>query len=1752
MKKIYFFIVALLLTLSAGAQTFPDWTSSNGGIPSSTSQNSYTMDVVAGATLTFDWSVSSAFNSDWLIVTIDGKQILKKSGSDSGSYTYKFTLTGVHTLVVKYTKDGGGNYHDDQASITNITLKSPADKSVDINSDGTVDVADITKLVNIILNSDAQTFPDWTSTNGGSPSSTSQNSYTIDVVAGATLTFNWSVSSESDYDWLIVTIDGKQILKKSGSDSGSYTHEFTVTGVHTLVAEYTKDVSVNDRDDQACITNVTLESPAGKGGDINSDGTVDVADITKLVNIILNGDKETYIITVSSIGNGTIAINGTSSTATFVNEGENVTITATPCGGEVFDSWYTNGGETRVSTEATYTFVASENIALIAKFNAGPAQVTSVAVDLGLPSGIKWASCNIGATAPEEYGGYYAWGETEEKSNYDWSTYKYCNGSYYSLTKYCTDSYYSTVDNKTTLEPGDDVAHVKWGGYWRMPTGAEQDELRKYCTWTWTTFNGVKGYRVIGPNGKSIFLPAAGYYEDMEVRGQGAYGYYWSSSLSSDYSFEAYFLYFYSSYYDWIYDARCYGLSVRPVCTFVNYTITVSSSGNGPVAINGTSSTTVTIKEGENVTITATAGENEEFAGWYTNGGETLVSTEATYTFIPSANIALIAKFNAAQVAPAGTAVDLGLSVKWASHNVGARKPEEYGGYYAWGETTDKSNYTWSTYIYCNGTSTSMTKYCTNSSYGTVDNKTTLEPDDDVAHVKWGSYWRMPTLDEIKELKYQCTWEWTTLNGATGYRVTGPNGNSIFLPATGYRYDTVVSSQGAQGYYWSSSLYDKSNNATYAMDINSDKYHWDYGSRGFGVSVRPVYSDVSIVTYTITVSSSGNGTVAINGTSNTTAIIKEGDNVTISATPGSNAEFTGWYTDGGETFVSYEATYTFVASANVEFVAKFNTKSRAIDLGLPSGIKWASCNVGATAPEEYGGYYAWGETEEKDFYDWSNYKYCYGGEGYMSKYSTRDYMGVEDHKTTLEPGDDVAHVKWGGSWRMPTEYEIKELKNDCTWTWTTLNGINGYRVTGPNGNSIFLPAAGYRFGTGVMGQGAYGLYWSSSLNINLNDSKAYNLHLESNNYEFFNYSRCRGFSVRPVCYVTLNYTITVSSSGDGTVAINGTSTTAAIIKEGDNVTITATPGSGEEFTGWYTDGGETLVSTEATYTFVVSANVALIAKFNTGEAIDLGLPSGIKWASCNVGATAPEEYGGYYAWGETEEKSSYNWSTYKYCNGSETSMTKYCTGRYFGTVDNNTTLEPGDDIAHVKWGGSWRMPTTAEQDELRNNCTWTWTTLNGVNGYRITGPNGNSIFLPAAGYRYEARVYNQGARGYNWSSSLYSDISYSAHGLRFYSSSYDRYDNYRCRGFSVRPVCDDATETPVVNYTITVSSSGNGTVAINGTSSTTATIKEGDNVTITATPGSGEEFTGWYTYGSETLVSSEATYTFVASANVELIAKFNTIAVNYTITVSSSGNGTVAINGTSNTTATIKEGDNVTITATPGSGEEFTGWYTNGSETFVSSEATYTFVASANVALIAKFNRIITTGEAIDLGLPSGIKWASCNVGATAPEEYGGYYAWGETEEKSSYDWSTYKYCNGSETSMTKYCTDSSYGTVDNKTTLEPDDDVAHVKWGGSWRMPTNAEYGELRNNCIWQWTTLNGVTGYRVTGPNGNSIFLPAAGCRNGTGVSSQGSGGGYWSSSLSSSYNDKAYYLTFDSSDYWRYHYYRYYGQSVRPVCE
>ena len=188
-------------------------------------------------------------------------------------------------------------------------------------------------------------------------------------------------------------------------------------------------------------------------------------------------------------------------------------------------------------------------------------------VDLSLPSGLKWATCNVGATTPEEYGDYFAWGEVEPKGYYDWSTYKYCNGSSKTLTKYCHNSNYGKdgfTDSKTVLDPEDDAATANWGGAWRMPTDEEWSELIIECTWTRTTQNGVKGNKVIGPNGNSIFLPAAGCMYSSDLNDAGSYGGYWSSSFYTDHPNYAYIMYFYTG--NMACDDRRIGQSVRPVC----------------------------------------------------------------------------------------------------------------------------------------------------------------------------------------------------------------------------------------------------------------------------------------------------------------------------------------------------------------------------------------------------------------------------------------------------------------------------------------------------------------------------------------------------------------------------------------------------------------------------------------------------------------------------------------------------------------------------------------------------------------------------------------------------------------------------------------------------------------------------------------------------------------------------------------------------------------------------------------------------------------------------------------------------------------------------------------------------------------------------------------------------------------------------------------------------------------------------------
>lgn len=208
-------------------------------------------------------------------------------------------------------------------------------------------------------------------------------------------------------------------------------------------------------------------------------------------------------------------------------------------------------------------------------------------------------------------------------------------------------------------------------------------------------------------------------------------------------------------------------------------------------------------------------------------------------------------------------------------------------------------------------------------------------------------------------------------------------------------------------------------------------------------------------------------------------------------------------------------------------------------------------------------------------------------------------------------------------------------------------------------------------------------------------------------------------------------------------------------------------------------------------------------------------------------------------------------------------------------------------------------------------------------------------------------------------------------------------------------------------------------------------------------------------------------------------------------------------------------------------------------------------------------------GGAVDLGIVMTrtdgttykLYWAKSNLSdkglCTNPEDYGDYYAWGETEPKESYSWSTYKFSTSSSGPFSKYNTIGSYDSIDNKTVLEPEDDVAHVKLGGKWRMPTDAEWTELMTKCTCTWVMNyngSGINGRLVKATNGNSIFLPAAGLRNDTGLDAAGSIGDYWSSSLSTDYPFNAWLVFFSSDGLYRSTCtnYRYFGQSVRPVSE
>lgn len=502
-------------------------------------------------------------------------------------------------------------------------------------------------------------------------------------------------------------------------------------------------------------------------------------------------------------------------------------------------------------------------------------------------------------------------------------------------------------------------------------------------------------------------------------------------------------------------------------------------------------------------------------------------------------------------------------------------------------------------------------------------------------------------------------------------------------------------------------------------------------------------------------------------------------------------------TNDGEKTASCEV---FVLDGNPLY-----SQPEMIDMGLPSGLLWASFNLGAQAPEEYGYYFAWGETEPKDYYEWDNYKW--GTEKNITKYCDNDGL------VSLLLEDDAAHVNLSGEWRLPTMEECQELMDpvNCSMEFTSINGKYVYVFTSKKTrNTLVIPKAGamgIKLGDAGI-SGTAGCWTSTLIHNNVYPCFGEYLKITGKNASIGGYHRCVGLPIRPVygktpaivpvtdislslsdvtlnigSHETLTATVSPSYATNQQIVWTSSNSSIATVSNGKIVAVSA--------------GNALITAATIDGSVIASCNVSVVSNtynYPVPEAIDMGLS--VKWASFNLGAATSEEDGYYYSWGETEPKFNYYWTNYKWCEWTGNPYYTYSQSWKAFTLTKYTSpssvLEDNDDAAHMALGGKWRIPTTEERQELNDykKCTTSWTTVNGVNGYLITSRiTGNSIFLPATGYVAGSSYYGKGQRGYYWMNCIMSSNSEYAYFWSFSNIGGSSGSNgERCYGYAIRPV----------------------------------------------------------------------------------------------------------------------------------------------------------------------------------------------------------------------------------------------------------------------------------------------------------------------------------------------------------------------------
>ena len=807
-------------------------------------------------------------------------------------------------------------------------------------------------------------------------------------------------------------------------------------------------------------------------------------------------------------------------------------------------------------------------------------------VDLGLS--VKWATFNVGATSPEDYGDYFAWGETEPKETYSWATYKWCDGTQNTMTKY------NATDGKTILEPEDDAAHVHWGDKWRMPTKEEIQELFTRCTWKTETQNGINGYNVIGPNGNSIFVPTAGWYNE-DLFGEGVQGnstYYWTSTLSSANKIHAYDLVFndVSGSNDGIIaNTRRCGFPIRPVYDDRPTLTVIPTPEDAKVSFlcKGYQAVghSITVDKGKDVLYQVTNVD----AGYLSQGDSIYNLTKDSVLYV---TLRPFSDGNWVKVDKSEYTKQEGYYV---SRNNGGFASHSVWNYYVLpvlpGETyrvrgiagqhaalwmaastaPDAATNTRPTKISCcanRGVAAYVADEVTipdGAKYLIINSRNGKEM---MVERKVPDPCLVVKVNDTLSINMMCVEGGTFMMGAMeGDKQAHANEKPAHQVTLTYDYyigQTEVTQalwQAVMGNNPSTMIGDNLpvNNVLWEeadafvkrlSQMTGYTFHlpteaeWEFAARGGNKSQGYLYAGSNNIQEVAWYGSNSGNTTQPVGTKqpNELGIYDMSGNVIewcsdwlgpysaeaqvnpIGPDTGAYHVYCGgcWYLPANVCRCTHRRQTTAgygEAAVGLRVALREKIEPEYVDLGL--SVKWATFNVGATSSNEIGSFYAWGEIEPKDTYTVKNYKWWNESSKEITKYCTIDslaYGDVADGLTELQPQDDIAHILKGEHWRMPNLDECKELGNGCTWTVSTRQGQIGFEgISKINGNTIFLPVVGFRAGVNLVHE-TLGGYWSSTLNIE-KQSCAMGLYLNLETPSvgiYYNSSRQNGFLIRPV------------------------------------------------------------------------------------------------------------------------------------------------------------------------------------------------------------------------------------------------------------------------------------------------------------------------------------------------------------------------------------------------------------------------------------------------------------------------------------------------------------------------------------------------------------------------------------------------------------------------------------------------------------